>query len=183
MGLDRKLDTAGLRRLHQHAPQAHRPHHETEVGAQRRLAGKPGKELGPVVGDQLSAVARAADHDVEVLLRREVEKPGLHRRDYVLDRAALEGMRGGGPAVLEMAQLWVALAQLQRLSSSKPERQPTSYVVGHPATRPAPGFADTLSGWPHAERPYFLLRIARLHIFVPCNLKPPRVNGCSGQAT
>ena len=56
---------------------------------QRRdaLAGdglEPGAELDRVVGDQLGAVARAADLDIEALLRGEMRVPRLHSGDHPL---------------------------------------------------------------------------------------------------
>ena len=70
-------------------------------------------ELGCVVGDELGAVARATDLDVEALLGGEVRVPRLHRRDHVVDGTALERMHGRSPGVVEVAELRVPAPELE----------------------------------------------------------------------
>ena len=74
---------------------------------------EPGAELGRAGGDGLGAVARSADLDVEAPLHGEVRVPGLHRRDPVVDGAALERVHGRGTGMVEMAKLQTAVAELE----------------------------------------------------------------------
>ena len=111
-------------------------------------------ELGRVVGDQLGAVPRPADLDIEALLGRQVRMPGFHRRDHVVHRAALEGVNGRGPGVVEVAQLRVVPAQLELPAVLQGERHPAARDRHHfrrPAVhQPQPGIvarpADAVAG-------------------------------------
>ena len=105
-------------------------------------------------------VARPADLDIEALLRGEVRVPRLHGGDDVVDGAALEGVHGRGPGMVEMAQLRVALAQFQLLAVLKLEcdaavcyrdhlcraavHQPQAGVVAGPADAVAGAQLDVL---------------------------------------
>ena len=105
---------------------------------------KLGAELGRVVGDELGAVARPADLDVERLLRGEVRMPRLHRRDHVVDGAALERVHGRRPGVVEMAHLRIAEAELGDLFLPDASQL---VVVDDGQENPGPG-----STWPGAPR-------------------------------
>ena len=72
-----------------------------------------------------SARSRApADLDVEGLLCGEVRVPSLHGGDHIVDRPALEGVHGGRPGMVEMAQLRVPAAQFELLAVLQLERHP-----------------------------------------------------------
>ena len=61
-------------------------------------------QLLRVVRHQFRPVPRAADLDVEALLRAQVRVARLHRRDHVVHRATLERVHRGRPGMVQMAQ-------------------------------------------------------------------------------
>ena len=81
VGLHAKLEPAGLRRLDQRAAQAHRTHHEVQVGAERRLAGAacPGPRSGVLVRrrQRERALAVAGDAPQRDPLGERMAHPGV----------------------------------------------------------------------------------------------------------
>ena len=80
--------------------------------------------------------------------------PRFHGGDHVVDGAALEGVHGRGPGMVEMAQLRVVPAEFKGLSALQPERHPPvrdGYNLGGAAVhQPQPGIvagpADAIAG-------------------------------------
>ena len=58
----------------------------------------------------------------KALLGREMLVPRFHRRNHVVHGAALEGVHGPGPGMIEMAQLRIAPAEFERLAVLQAER-------------------------------------------------------------
>ena len=85
----------------------------------------------PVVRYQLRALARPADLHIEGLLGGQVRVIRFHRRDHAIDCPSLESVHGGRPGPVDMAQLQIVPAQVQRPSVLQAEAHPALPDRGH----------------------------------------------------